>query len=71
MAVSEAFRSSGVSVFMPNRVRKGKTAKDKTAKDKSTGAWSNRFANRARRVEWQKDARATNASFPYGSSVPR
>ena len=66
MAVSEAFRSSGVSVSMPNRVRKGKTKRDKV-----TGAWSNRFANRARRVEWQQDGRASNASFPYGSSVPR
>lgn len=30
----------------------------KTKEDKASGAWSARFANRAARVEWQKNAKA-------------
>lgn len=45
--------------YAARRVRKGKTAKDKR-----TGAWAARFANRAARVEWQHDNRATNDTFP-------
>lgn len=36
----------------------------KTRKDKETGAHAARFANRAARVEWQHDPRATAATFP-------
>lgn len=47
---------------VPRPPRKGKTAKDR-----ATGAWGSRFANRAARVEWQKDNRATNGTFPGGN----
>ena len=40
------------------RIRVGKTVKDH-----KTGAWSNRFANRAARVSWQQDTNR-NAVFP-------
>jgi len=40
--------------------------KGKTAKDHKSGAWAARFANQAARAEWQKDNRATNATFPGG-----
>jgi hypothetical protein len=36
----------------------------KSEKDKATGSHASRFANRDARVAWQKDARATNATFP-------
>ena len=36
----------------------------KTKKDKESGAWENRFSNRADRVAWEKDSKATNATFP-------
>lgn len=36
----------------------------KTEKDHQSGAWGNRFENRRQREAWQKDNRATNASFP-------
>ena len=42
------------------------TRKFKTAKDKRSGAWNSRFANRAARVAWQQDPRATAATFPAG-----
>lgn len=41
-------------VPLPRPERKGKTAKDK-----KSGAWSARFANRAARVAWQQDPRAS------------
>lgn len=39
----------------------------KTKKDKGSGSWASRFANRAARVEWQQDNRATNGTFPGGN----
>ena len=36
----------------------------KTKKDHASGSHAARFANRAAREEWQKDPRATNATFP-------
>ena len=36
----------------------------KTKLEHANGAWQARFANRAARVEWQHDNRATNATFP-------
>jgi hypothetical protein len=36
----------------------------KTAKDRKSGATERRFMNRAARVEWEQDVRATNATFP-------
>lgn len=48
--------------YAARRVRHGKTEKDKR-----TGAWNQRFKNRDARVEWQKDNRATNATFPGGN----
>jgi hypothetical protein len=44
--------------------RSGRYRGGKTEKDHRTGAHSARFANRAARVEWQHDRRATNATFP-------
>lgn len=41
------------------QVRKGKTIKDH-----ASGSHAARFANRDARVSWQKDNRATNATFP-------
>ena len=36
----------------------------KTAKDRKAGAQQANYANKQARAEWQKDPRATNASFP-------
>jgi hypothetical protein len=36
----------------------------KTQRDHASGAHGSRFANRAARVAWQQDSRATNATFP-------
>lgn len=48
-----------VSKKYADRVRVGKTAKDH-----KSGSWKSRFTNRTAREEWQKDNRATNATFP-------
>lgn len=42
----------------------GRQRGGKTRSDKASGAWVSRFANQAARAEWQKDARATNDTFP-------
>lgn len=42
-----------------DRIRHGKTHKDK-----ERGVWSNRFANRDKRVAWQKSSNADNRNFP-------
>ena len=36
----------------------------KTTKDHKSGAWGNRFENRAARVAWIQDANASNSNFP-------
>lgn len=36
----------------------------KTRREHETGAWSNRFDNRAQRTSWLKDSSADNKTFP-------
>lgn len=45
-------------------VRHGKTRKDRAA-----GSLQANLSNKAARVEWQKDPRATNATFPVRGSA--
>lgn len=49
-------------IYAAKRVRVGKTARDR-----ASGAWGNRFTNRAARVSWQKERDSTNATFPRDS----
>ena len=44
--------------------RTGRFRGGKTKREKENGTWASRFANRAARVEWQKDPRATADTFP-------
>ena len=62
-----AARRVGVREMGPDAIREKyalSIRSGKTEKDHKSGAWASRFSNRAARVEWQKDTRATNDTFP-------